>query len=1362
MRKLYACLITFLIIPGLVRATHMSGGEIYWEHLGGDQYRIILTIYRDCAGIQLDDDYDLDITSPCGNFTLNVETPGGVELSQLCDQQLPNSTCNGGTLPGIQEYVYTGIATLPACDSWTISWTEIYRNNAIVNLQAPGTLEMYIEGVLNNADGPANDSPQFTNTAIPYICLGYPISYSYGAFDPEGDSLSYQFIGARVGGAAPIAYTVPFTGTQPISGITLDPTTGLVEFTLNQAGNWVVVVQVNEYDSQGNLIGTIMRDMQFVAYPCANVPPDPTTGTVGNMSGGAVQTAPYAVQVCESGDFCFDMVISDVNTNNILEATTNIASNLPGATFSYTGTNPITCHVCWNAGPGTAGFYPFIVNVNDGACPIVAFQTYVYSITVIEGLFIDVTTTAESCVGVGDGTATVDIVAGTGPYQYNWGTIGATTPSITAGAGTYPIQVTDGNGCVSAPEQAVIGTTTGPTANAGNDIIACFGTWPIQLNGSATNAAGLAWSNGSGTFNGTGGNAQYTPSNAEIANGQVDLVLTAEANGACPDATDVLTILISDSFTNGSVATTDATCAGVADGSAAYTPHLAGNTYLWNSVPAQTSANATGLGAGNYSVVVTDALGCSATFSATVGQPQALSIASITATNEACAGAENGGAAVVVTGGTAPYVYSWSTGGQNDTIVAGAGTFTVQVTDANGCAPVSGTTTIIAASQPNTANAGPDLIACMNEYPIAINGTVQNATSGTWSGGTGTTWGTGTNILYTPSAAEIASGGVDLLLTTTGNTGCPPAMDAVHITLSNAFLNAAITTTDVACNGNSTGTATFSPAIVGLQYVWQPGNQSTAAVNGLAAGVHTVTVTDALGCDTTMSITIGQPTTLTLDGLTPVDPTCAGSSNGSITAQASGGTPGYTYTWSANAGGQNNANVTGLSGGNYSLTIADANGCTVSGIATLNEPAPLSLTADVPDTVCVNAPVILTANAVGGTGVVTVTWAGIGTGTSIGHAFGTSQTVTVSASDAAGCTSPTLSFQVTVLDLSQASLIASGDTTVCPGGTAIVSAAVIGYPSLVNLTWPTIGANGSGPHMAPVSGTQSIPVVATDACGQSLNATVQVILETPPAITLPDVIAQGCAPLTVQFPAGLTTQNVTWLWDMGDGTTSTAPAPTHIYADGQYTINLTVTTPAGCSADALNSSSITAFASPTAGFTASAYTTDMSAPTIDFANTSTGAINAYAWEFGDGGTSDTDNPSHSYNDVGEFIVELTVTDVNGCTDIAQATITTTPIYDIVIPNAFTPNGNGGNGGQYDPNDLSNDVFYPFVRFVKEFKMRIWNRWGELVFESEELNRGWDGYYRGQLSPQDVYVYRLDILFVDDRTAERTGDITLFR
>lgn len=105
----------------------------------------------------------------------------------------------------------------------------------------------------------------------------------------------------------------------------------------------------------------------------------------------------------------------------------------------------------------------------------------------------------------------------------------------------------------------------------------------------------------------------------------------------------------------------------------------------------------------------------------------------------------------------------------------------------------------------------------------------------------------------------------------------------------------------------------------------------------------------------------------------------------------------------------------------------------------------------------------------------------------------------------------------------------------------------------------------------------------------------------------------------------------------------------------------------------------------------------------------------------------------------------------------------TPVYDVTIPNIFTPNTNGGNGGNaWIPGDLNNDVFYPFARFVKDYSLRIFNRWGELIFVSNDHAIGWDGWYRGQLSPQDVYVYQVWVRFVDNKEVMRMGDVTLMR
>ena len=1828
-----------LVTTGLVtRATHFSGGEIYWHCLGNNQYEITLVVYRDCAGINVDPNVTLQLNSPCGNTSLVVSTPGGVEISQLCDLELPNSTCNGGSLPGIEQYIYTGTITLAPCNAWTISYTNIYRNNAIVNLQNPGTQRTYIRAVVNTLVNPCNDSPQFSNTAIPFVCLGYPITYSFGAFDVEGDSLSYTLIDAMGINGAPIPYVNPYSGTDPIPGITLDPVTGEVNFVLATQGNWVVVVQVNHWVN-GVLVGSIMRDMQFVAYPCTNDPPDPTTGLIQNLSGTATQLGPRAIQVCESGNFCFDFVISDPNLPNVLDAFSNIQQNLPGATFTFNGFNPITCTVCWTATAGSAGYFPFIVNVNDGACPIPAFQTYVYEVTVIPGLFGNVTTTGETCVGTGNGTATANVTNGSAPYTYSWNT-GAATPSITAGAGSYTVTITDANNCVSPPYTGVITSLSQPNiANAGPDDVGCVSTLPIALNGSVTNASGGAWSGGAGSYNGTWPNISYTPTAAEIAAGSVTQTLTTTGNGGCPPDTDQMILTLANSFANATVTPTDAICFGTATGSATFSPDLAGFTYAWSTVPVQTGATATGLTTGNYSVTATDANGCSITLNTTVGPTAALSLASLTATDESCAGFGNGTATASATGGTAPYTYSWSNGASGPSITAGAGTYTVSVTDANGCAPATGSITINAAAQPNQANAGADLVGCVGNFPIALNGSVTNATSGDWSGGSGSFSGAWPNVGYTPSATDIQNNGVTLTLTTAGNTNCPAANDQVFINIPNSFATAAISATDALCNGANNGTATFSPATPGFSYVWNtipvqsgstatglgagnysvtasdsygcditlnttvdepnaitlvsltvvdescagfgngtitavasggtqpynyswsngasgavlsagagtytvtitdangctpatgtatinaaaqpnqvnagpdvvgcvgsfpialngsvvnatggswsggngsfsgtwpnvnydpssidlgnggvtltltttgnsncpavsdqiyinlpnsfanlaisstnatcygsttgtasvtpndpsfnyqwndPASQTTANATNLPAGTWDVVVTDAFGCTATQSAVITQPAAMSLLGLTVVDESCAGFGNGSISSSVTGGTQPYYYTWSngasiasitaaagtysvsitdangctpatgtatinatgqpnqVNAGpdlvgclnsypialqgsvtnatggvwsggagtilapgvstqympstgeiaaggvtltltttgnttcppvsddvfialsnaflsaalsttnvdcynngngsiaftpdvagnsylwndalaqttptasnlgpgsytvivtdalgcdttltasvtqpaqlvitnlattnvtchngtngtanvqvsggvqaytinwstGQNGATVVALPAGNLDVTVTDANGCTAQASGVITQPQAIVLTAQVPDTVCVNVPTTLTAQATGGTGTITYNWGSLGTGSPITVSFSASQNVQVSVSDQNGCTAPALILPVHVLNLNTASFTTYGDTTICPGGSAATVGAQLGnYAGGYTINWTELATTGNGPFTVPFTADQDLHVSVTDQCGNTLDRTIALRVQTPPVIDLPAVLGEGCAPLTVDFPDLQLDPSISYLWNLGNGNTSTSPSPIIVYQGGTYNVSLTVSTPIGCTSTSPTVGLVNAWNPPVAGFTASAWTASADNANIDFTDQSSGTITTWSWNFGDGGTGSATNPSHQYFDIGTFDVDLYVTDIHGCTDDETQTITITPVYDVVIPTAFTPNGNGGSGGAYDPNGLDNDVFFAFVRFVKDFRMRIFNRWGELIFESTDVRVGWDGYYRDQLSPQDVYVVQTWIRFVDNREVQKLTDLTLFR
>lgn len=1352
-------ILTLALASLTAQATHMSGGEIYWECLGNNNYRIRLLVYRDCAGISVDPNYTLDITSPCGNRTLTVSTNGGTELSQLCDLELPNSTCNGGTLPGIQQYIYTGTVNLPPCNAWRISWTNIYRNDAIVNLTAPGTRQMFIEAVMNNSTGPCNDSPTFTNAAIPYVCLGYPISYSYGAVDSEADSLSYSLIGARMLNGNPIPYIAPFSPVQPITGLILDPATGLLNFTLSIAGNWVVVVLVTEYDANGNVIGRVMRDMQFVAFPCSNVPPDAATGLVENISGTATQTGPRAVSLCESGNVCFDMEIVDANANNVLTATSNVLQNLPAATFSYTGTNPITAHVCWTAQPGTAGFFPFIVTVSDGACPIPAFQTYVYTVRVIPGLAAYLEVVNESCLGNGDGSVEAVITTGTGPFSYTWST-GSSEAMVFGDPGDYSVEITDENGCTSPVlSGAITSGPAAPLATAGPDLHGCQGAVGIPLSGNVTNAAGGAWGNGGGTIGGTWPNNTYTPTSAEFAAGGVDLVLTATGNGTCPPATDTLHIALTNSFAGVTLDATDALCNGGSTGSAEVVPNVSTFSYAWSDPAAQTSAIASLLSAGPVTVVVSDGLGCDTTLTTVIGQPVAISIASLVATNEACSGTGDGTLTATGAGGTAPYTYTWSNGATGSILTAGSGTYTVSVSDANGCSPASEAGTISATGQPNEANAGIDLVGCLNEFPIQVTGSVQNATGGSWSGGSGVIMGTGLTIQYAPTVNEISTGSVSLVLTTSGNGSCPPATDTVSISLSNAFLNAQMSVTDALCNGSTDGTITFTPNNAQLTYLWNdPLAQTTASATGLSAGAYSLLVTDVLGCDSSFSATITDPSLLFIDMVVPTPVVCVGGSTGAASLQIQGGSPNYTIVWS---NGQTGNQATGLSAGNYTVDVTDANGCSAQAATTITEPDPIVVVVQTPDTVCANVPVQLIAMASGGAGDYTFNWGGMGYNDTVQLAFSAAQTILLNVVDGAGCLGPTTPVSIAVRDLNTATLNTYGDTTVCFGGSGTVGASLTGYTGNYTMVWSPIGNVGPGPHTVPISTDQVLTVTVSDECGQTISNTVGLGVDIVPEIVLPPILAEGCALLTVQYPT-LNLGNVTYHWNLGNGNTSNMPAPVVTYPAGNYVASLSVTTPLGCMAQSSGGGVIHSYANPTAQFDASPWITNIDAPIIDFTDQSAGAITSYSWIFGEGGTSSVQNPSHNFMDVGTFDVELTVTDTNGCSSSVDHPITISPVYDVEIPTAFTPSTDGPGSGQYVTGDLSNDVFYPFVRFVTNFRMRIFNRWGELIFESTDLKVGWDGYYRGELSPQDVYVVQTWYKFVDGKQIEKLSDLTLFR
>lgn len=274
-----------------------------------------------------------------------------------------------------------------------------------------------------------------------------------------------------------------------------------------------------------------------------------------------------------------------------------------------------------------------------------------------------------------------------------------------------------------------------------------------------------------------------------------------------------------------------------------------------------------------------------------------------------------------------------------------------------------------------------------------------------------------------------------------------------------------------------------------------------------------------------------------------------------------------------------------------------------------------------------------------------------------------------------------------------------------------------------NPTGITFGTHGTKPVTFTVN---------FDQCSTSF--TENVVVAEPPAVnfSVPDEIK--CVPYTAQFTnlSTASTQLFSY-WDFGDGTTSTATNPTHVYDQvGTYDVSLTIWTTSGC-IDTLTMDRpnlIEVFPRPTAGFSVTPY------EQLEFDNefffTDESADHVESWfYFGDGFVSDQDSVYHSYSEAGVYNPKIVAINEFGCNDVAWGRVKVTPVLDIMVPNAFTPNG-----------DSYNNVFQPVLFDDVVYELWIFNRWGEQIYYANELNANWDGTYEGNLVPDGVYVWQI--------------------
>ena len=679
--------------------------------------------------------------------------------------------------------------------------------------------------------------------------------------------------------------------------------------------------------------------------------------------------------------------------------------------------------------------------------------------------------------------------------------------------------------------------------------------------------------------------------------------------------------------------------------------------------------------------------------------------------------------------------------------------YSFDVIDNNGC-PITITGGPFV-GLPN-ANAGIDDTTCTLSFNLNANPSIG---IGSWTGSAGVTF-TPTN---SPTATvTVPTAGTYNFTWTETNTASCVTSDVVTITFSN--LSETTVTTPSNCGGSDgTITITASNGIAPYQYsidngvTFQAGN----TFSNLVANNYTVVVTDAAGCQATANYIITNIAGPTITNVAFTNPLCNGACDGTITVTASSPAGGEQYSIDGITFQASNV-FNNVCAGSYTITVSDANSCTTTSTTTLTDPTAVTISAN-NVTICSGQSATISATAVGGAGGYVYNW---NNGVFMGQNYSVTPIVTtiynVFATDANGCTSPTINVTVTVNP--PLSVVASpSDTSICPGESVTIYATpFFGNGGPYTYQWNN-GSTDSSQIVTPTAPVTVYTVILSDGCSNPTTGTVTIRLNPLPDVLFDANILESCLipPDTFFFynttdPTGGMVGST--IWDFGDGSISNGDTVSHLYnAAGTFDVTLIVTSTlaaGGCTDSLTKPNYITIHPNPTADFYMVDNPGTMLNPTTNFYDQSYFNVISWAWDIGGLDSSTTQNPIYTFpEDTGNYPILLTVTDDNGCKDTTLRFLKIKGDFGIYVPNAFTPDNDNINEG-FAPNGFGiSDRNYTFL---------IFDRWGEIIFESHTKFEPWNGTYKGSLVKNDVYVWKLDVEDINGKKHSLTGRVTLIR
>ncbi len=766
----------------------------------------------------------------------------------------------------------------------------------------------------------------------------------------------------------------------------------------------------------------------------------------------------------------------------------------------------------------------------------------------------------------------------------------------------------------------------------------------------------------------------------------------------------------------------------------------------------QATGNFTNLPAGPYTITITDANGCTITELVTVGTSGTVTSGFTASADQCLTGNSFDFTNTGDTGGGITWTWSFPGGtpafsaNENPTGITWTipGQYDVtQTTHLGGC----NTTTTI------TIEVFAEPIPTLSSTNVTCNG----ACDGTASVDlvyTDYSWDNGAN---TQLITNLCDG--QYCVTVTDVNGCTGTACVTIIQTSGITINSE-TASDVTCFGDNDGSVVVSATggTPPLTYTDGTSSNQTGSFLGLGGGTYIVTITDGNGCTTTSSaLVVIEPAAIVIDSQSSTDVSCYGYNDGSITVTASGGAGGLTYSIDGNQ--QSAGDFTNLSANIYTVTVTDINACTNTAGFTITEPAEIIISITSGQIVCNGQTANINVTIVGGNQPYTYHWshdASINS-SSIFVAPTTETVYSVYVMDANGCATSTVTSTVSVSPPVQLDLNTQNDS-VCPGEPAVITitpSSGIGPPYLTYVN----GNVQDSPFTVYPSEATTYIVTAMDACGSVATESITInVYELPPISFAPN-ISSGCQPLEVHFVETSPDEGQTFVWNFGDidnNNLAYDKSPVHTYDDpGIYDVTLTVTSVDGCVNTDTKLNLITVYPQPIAKFIADPEVVSIIKPMINFINhSSLNDINF--WFFGDGDSSSAENPCHIYPTypTGTYNVELIVSTIHGCKDTTFIIVQVQNEYTFYAPTAFSPDFDG-----------INDYFIVKGNGIdkRNFHLIIYDRWGEVIFETNDIDEGWDGRVKGgDIGKNATYTWLA--IYKDLRSVEHqeAGAVTIIR